>query len=601
VTRVVCCSVSAAGGRLARRLPYEHRSGRLMDTVRELWPAVDALVIIGATGIAVRAVAPLLQHKRGDPAVVAIDDAGRFVIALVGGHARGANALTREVAAVLGAAAVITTASDGAALPALDELPGFRAEGDVAGVTRRWLQGAAPAVGVAAPLSGWPVPIALTDVPAGPGGGVVTVTDLLQPVAPGQVLLRPASLLVGVGASRGADPDALSELVSAVLAGAGVERRSVAAVVTLDRKASEPAIVALGRGLDVPIRTFEAAALAGVVVPNPSAVVARAVGTPSVAEAAALLAAGPAGTLVVNKQISATGDATVAVARRRAPDGEVAVVGIGPGDPELRTAAAVTAIRHADTVIGYAAYVDAIADLASPGQRVLRFRIGAETDRCREALRRAVGGERVALVCSGDPGVYAMASLVMELGPRLGDPPVRVVPGVTAALGAAAVLGAPLGHDHAAVSLSDLLTPWEVIARRLRAVAEGDLVVTLYNPRSSRRTTQLAAALEILAGYRAPTTPAAVVTDIGAGGGGGGGASRGIGGLGGRGGGDGGAGRVGGVEGAGAVLRTTLADLDLEAVSMRSVVVVGSSSTRWIGDRMVTPRGYRAPPGEDRS
>ncbi len=128
------------------------------------------------------------------------------------------------------------------------------------------------------------------------------------------------------------------------------------------------------------------------------------------------------------------------------------------------------------------------------------------------------------------------------------------MPGVTAALGAAAVLGAPLGHDHAAVSLSDLLTPWEVIARRLRAVADGDLVVTLYNPRSSRRTTQLAAALEILAGYRAPTTPAAVVTDIG-----------------------GGRSRAG--AGAGAVVRTTLSELDLEAVSMRSVVVVGSSRT----------------------
>jgi cobalt-precorrin 5A hydrolase / precorrin-3B C17-methyltransferase len=250
-------------------------------------------------------------------------------------------------------------------------------------------------------------------------------------------------------------------------------------------------------------------------------------------------------------------------------------VGIGPGHPQLRTAAAVTAIRHADTLIGYAAYVDAIADLVGPGQQILRFPIGAEADRCQEALRRAAGGSRVALVCSGDPGVYAMASLVLELAPHLGDPPVRVVPGVTAALGAAAVLGAPLGHDHAAVSLSDLLTPWEVIARRLRAVAEGDLVVTLYNPRSSRRTTQLAAALEILAGYRPPATPAAVVTDIG---------------------GD----HTDAGPAAGVVLRATLSDLDPEAVSMRSVVVVGSSSTRWIGDRMVTPRGYHPSGDGDR-
>jgi cobalt-precorrin 5A hydrolase/precorrin-3B C17-methyltransferase len=600
---------------LGRRLPYEHRAGRLVETVGELWPAVDALVIVGAAGIAVRAVAPWLGDKRRDPAVVAVDDAGRFVIPLCGGHAGGANALAQEVAALLGAVPVITTASDGAGLPALDELPGFRAEGDVAGVTRRWLDGARPVVRVDAPVAGWPLPPGLEELepdgaghvtvtdrsrprggdepgepdgaghvtvtdrsrPGGPdepgepdGAGLVTVTDRSRPAGPGEVLLRPASLVVGIGASRGATPGPLWELLAVALKRAGVDRVCVEAVATLDRKAAEPAILALGERLGVPVRTYEAAALAGITVPHPSEVVATAVGTPSVAEAAALLAAGPEASLVATKQVSATGDSTVAIARRRTPAGELAVVGLGPGDPALRTPAAVTAIRHASTVIGYSGYVDLVADLVRPGQRVRRSPIGAEADRCREALQRAAAGEQVALVCSGDPGVYAMASLVMELAPGLGDPPVRVVPGVTAALGAAAVLGAPLGHDHAAVSLSDLLTPWEVIARRLRAIAEGDLVVTLYNPRSSRRTTQLSAALGILAEHRAPATPAAVVTDIGR------------------------AARPPGP--AAEVVRTTLAELDPDGVSMRAVVVVGASSTRWIGDRMVTPRGYPGAP-----
>jgi cobalt-precorrin 5A hydrolase/precorrin-3B C17-methyltransferase len=153
-----------------------------------------------------------------------------------------------------------------------------------------------------------------------------------------------------------------------------------------------------------------------------------------------------------------------------------------------------------------------------------------------------------------------MASLVLELAPGLGDPPVTVVPGVTAALAAAAVLGAPLGHDHAAVSLSDLLTPWDVIERRLEAVAEGDLVVSLYNPRSTRRTTQLERALAILAQHRPPATPAAIVTDVGRAG------ER--------------------------VVRTRLSEVEPGEVGMLSLVVVGSSTTRWIGSRMVTPRGY---------
>jgi cobalt-precorrin 5A hydrolase/precorrin-3B C17-methyltransferase len=554
--------VSSAGARLVRRLPFEHRAGRLVETVRELWPSVDALVLVGAVGIAVRAVAPLLDDKRRDPAVVSLDDAGRFAIALCGGHAAGANDLAQEVAALLGAQPVITTASDVTGLPGLDDLPGFRAEGDVAAVTSRWLEGAPPVVRAAPGFETWPLPPGLAGVVGADGGGRVTVSDAVhRRLSPPEVLLRPPSLVVGVGSSTGADTDALWDLATSALAQAGVVGSAVGAVATLDRKGGEPAIVALGRRLGVPVRTFDAAALAAVEVPSPSRVVANAVGTPSVAEAAALLAAGPGASLLTAKQVSVTGDSTVALARRAGPAGSLSVVGLGPGEAGLRTAAAVAAVRHADTVIGYDAYVELVADLLRPGQRVVRSPIGAEADRCHQALTRAASGEQVALVCSGDPGVYAMASLVLELAPGLGDPPVAVVPGVTAALSAAAVLGAPLGHDHAAVSLSDLLTPWEVITRRLRALAEGDFVVTLYNPRSSRRTSQLAEALAILAAHRAPSTPAAVLTDVGR-------------------------------PGSHAV-RSTLGHLDPGEVSMRSLVVVGCSTTRWIGDRMVTPRGYQ--------
>jgi cobalt-precorrin 5A hydrolase/precorrin-3B C17-methyltransferase len=217
-------------------------------------------------------------------------------------------------------------------------------------------------------------------------------------------------------------------------------------------------------------------------------------------------------------------------------------------------------VRHAEVVSGYGPYVALAADLLHPSQLVLRWPIGAETDRCRDALHRAAAGSRVALVCSGDAGVYALASLACELAPAAGHPPVTVVPGVTAALSGAAVLGGPLGHDHVAISLSDLLTPWDVIVRRLHAAAAGDFVVSFYNPRSSRRTGQLAEALAILGTARPATTPAAVLTDIG---------------------------RPGQE-----VVRTTLAELDPERVGMRSLVMVGATATRWVGDHMVTPRGY---------
>ena len=552
--RVVSFSVTAAGAALAERLPYEHRHARMVESVRSEWDQADGLVMIGATGIAVRAIAPLLQSKTSDPAVVSVDDAGHHVIALAGGHAGGANDLAAEVAALLSATAVVSTATDLAGLPALDGLPGFEATGDVAMVTRRWLDGAAPDLRRDEGLADWPVPIA-----TGPGG-TVTVTDANRPPRPGEVLLRPRSLVVGVGASRGADPAALAAATEEALDAAGLHRSCVGAIATADIKRHEPAVVALAGGLGRPVVTFPADALAKVDVPNPSPVVAGAVGTPSVAEAAALLAAGPGAVLVAEKRIGPSRDSTVAVARRRRPAGHLAVVGLGPGRAALRTAEAEAAVRHADAVIGYGPYVDQAAGLLRAAQEIVRSPIGAEAERAGEALDRAAGGQRVALVCSGDPGVYAMASLVFELAPQHGDPPVTVVPGVTAALAGAAVLGAPLGHDHASVSLSDLLTPWDVILRRLRAVAEADFVVSLYNPKSERRRTQLPEALAILGRHRPPGTPAAVLTDIGR------------------------------PDQAG--IRTTLAELDPSTVGMLSLVVIGSSQTRWIGDRMVTPRGY---------
>jgi cobalt-precorrin 5A hydrolase/precorrin-3B C17-methyltransferase len=556
---VLTGSITDAGAALARRLPFEHGHGDLVATVAARWSEVDGLVLICATGIAVRAIAPLLAAKASDPAVVCVDDGGRWAIALAGGHQGGGNALAREVAGLLGAEPVVTTATDAAGLPALDSIPGYTAEGDVAAVTRAWLDGTPPVVAVDESLGPWPLPAGL-EAGVEPGGGParVLVTDTRTTPRDGHIVLCPRSLVVGVGASSNADPEGLYRLVCDTLADAGLHPAAIAAVATIDLKRSEPAVVQLAERLGVPLRTLPGAVLAAVDVPNPSAVVDAAVGTPSVCEAAALLAGGPDATLIAEKRRSA--EATVAIARRARPEGDLAVVGLGPGDPSLRTPAAAAAVRHADTVVGYGPYLDLAADLLEPRHAVVRFPIGAEAERCATALGRAARGERVALVCSGDPGVYAMASLVCELAPAHGDPPVSIVPGVTAALAVAAVLGAPLGHDHAAVSLSDLLTPWAAIERRLEAVARADFVVSLYNPRSQRRKTQLEHALEILARHRPPPTPAAIVSDVG---------------------------RPGQK-----VIRTTIDGLDPLDVDMLSLVVVGATSTRWIGDRMVTPRGY---------
>lgn len=548
--KVLAVSVTEAGRTLSARLPYPAVHGRAATVVRRQWDEVDAFVLFLATGAAVRIVASLIADKNLDPAVVCVDEAGRFAVALTGGHAGGANALACEVAGLLGATPVVTTATDATGTPSLDLLPGFAATGDVAGVTAAILNGHAPSV---ENELDWPLPAGLEP---GDGPHRVVVTDRAIAPAPGQAVLHPPSLVAGIGTSSAAPPCLVAELLASALTEGGLARSSLGEVATIERRRDEPAITDLG----VPVRCFGPEQLATVAVPTPSEAVEVAVGTPSVAEAAALLAAGPGSRLVVRKRKNAV--ATVALARRDQPAGRVVLVGLGPGDARHRTPAASAAVRSGDVVIGYGPYVDQAADLLAPHQEIVRSPIGEEVERAGRALTDASAGRRVVVVCSGDAGVYAMAPLVLELAGRLAPGVhVEVVPGLTAAHASAAMLGAPLGHDHMFISLSDLLTPWDVIERRLRAAAEADLVVALYNPRSKGRTWQLDVARRILLEHRKPDTPVGVVTD---------------------------AGRTGET-----VRHTTLADLDVTEVGMRTCVIVGSTTTAVLAGRMVTPRGYR--------
>jgi cobalt-precorrin 5A hydrolase / precorrin-3B C17-methyltransferase len=540
----------AAAARLAEAWPNETRTydGPTKQALHRAWAECDGLVCFLAVGATTRLVAPLLDSKWVDPAVVCVDEAGRYAVALVGGHAAGANVLCARVADALAAQAVITTATDAAGLPGLDAL-GWPAEGAVARVSRALLDG--EQVGFEADAT-WPLP-ALPVAIGGAGLRRIMVTDRIVPIDENTAVLRPPSLVAGVGASKGVAADEVLALLDEALAVGGLSRSSVTALATVDAKATEEGIVAAaGRG-GWPLYSYPADQLAAVEVPNPGPAALAAVGTPSVAEAAALTCGNE---LVVAKRKSPM--ATVALARIQ-PRGRLALVGLGPGDRDLVTPRAIDELRRASVVVGLDRYLDQIRDVLRPGTRMLRSGLGDEEKRATSAVAEARKGHAVALVGSGDAGVYAMASPALAIAGA--DIDVVGVPGVTAGLAAAALLGAPLGHDHVIMSLSDLHTPWEVIERRIRAAAEGDFVVAFYNPRSQDRDWQLGAALEILARHRDPETPVGVVHD---------------------------AFRPGQ-----RVLVTTLAATDPAVADMRSVVIVGSASTRVIAGRMVTPRGYK--------
>ena len=240
--------------------------------------------------------------------------------------------------------------------------------------------------------------------------------------------------------------------------------------------------------------------------------------------------------------------------------GKLFVVGIGPGSPAQMSTAAASALDAADTIVGYTKYVELVSDLVA-GKECVSTGMMREVERCHIALDRAQSDACVAFVCSGDAGVYGMASPVLELSESYPDVDVEIIAGITAAQSGSAVLGAPLAHDYAVISLSDLLTPWELIEKRLAAVASADFCVALYNPRSKKRVDRLERAAAIMLRYKSPQTLCGWVRNIG---------------------------RAG--QESGTLLLSELGSFEAD---MFTTVFIGNAQTRLVGSSMVTPRGYR--------
>lgn len=494
--------------------------------LRDLFSAGHPIIGLCAAGVLIRALAPLLVDKQVEPPVLAVAEDGSAVVPLLGGH-HGANALARRIGEALGVAAAVTTAGDLRFGVALDAPPaGWRLANPHN--LKRFVAALMP--GATVRLDGdaeW-----LTDsrLPIDPKSPLtIRVTERVVSGSTADTLVyHPAVLAVGVGCERGADPEEVVALARRILAENSLAEASVAGIFSLDVKSDEPAVHAVADALGVRARFFDAARLEEERprLLSPSPLVFREVGCHGVAEGAALAAAGPGGLLVVPKIRSARATCAVARAPRvidveavGCPRGRLAVVGIGPGGADWRTAEAVAALSGATDLIGYRLYLDLLGPLAR-GKIRHAYDLGEEEARTRAALDLAAAGRSVALVCSGDPGIYAMASLVFELLEREDRPDWRrvalgVVPGISALQAAAARAGAPLGHDFCAISLSDLLTPWEVIERRVRVAAEGELVIAFYNPVSMQRTWQLAAAARILLEHRPADTPVVLARNLG--------------------------------------------------------------------------------------
>lgn len=571
--------------------PFEN----IAEAMPQRFLAGDAIVCVMAAGIVFRVLAPYLKSKQEDPAVIVVDEAGRHAVPLLGGHAAGANDLAREIAGHLGGEAVLTTSSDVQGLTSPDEVARILGVAvDDHEALRRV---------TAVQVNGGRVCIEAPDDPQVEGYGWVEPGGSLEGYD-GRLLLTsadirgaesngvPTAMLItrdvaaGIGCHSGTQAAAIIGAIKETCSAAGIDPRAVAVIASVDLKEDEPGLRQAAAELGAELKVFPARELEALNCPG-SDFVNDSVGTPAVSEPAALLAAGEGAGLLAGKSaferitvalaaVPSTGktaagasptagnnesnfpfpNPTTGNSESDSPTGRVLVVGTGAGSMPLLTHEAAEAIRAADVVVGYRTYTEQLK-LLFPGKEYISGSMGKEIERCRKALEQAGVGRTVALISSGDPGVYGMAGPVLEMANGI---PVTVIPGVTAAQIAASRLGAPLMNDYVTLSLSDLLTPREEVLRRATAAAASDMVICLYNPSSRKRRPLFEEVCEILSRHRPGETPVGWLKDAG------------------------GPGEEGGI--------ITLAELALQDVDMRTIIIVGNSKTVVVNGRMVTARGY---------
>ncbi|MDF5711424.1 MAG: precorrin-3B C(17)-methyltransferase [Nostoc sp. S4] len=523
------------------------------ETLRELFAQGTPLIGICAAGILIRTLAPMLCDKRQEPPVLAVAEDGSAVVPLLGGLA-GVNNLARRIAQALEIKPAITATGDlrlGTAL--LSPPPGYHLANpdDAKKFISDLLAGAQVKLEGTAPwLSDSKLPIDAN------GDLTIQVTEHLVTPTPNCLVYHPGTIAIAIdGIIAYTDP---VTLVQQLLADATLATASVAGIFAPITAAADPAIHAVASALRVPARFFSSNQLENLLSEGYSS-----------AQAAAIAVTG-------TSPISSSPHIAIAIAQEPIdpntigqPRGRLAIIGTGPGGQEWMSGEVKEILKSATDLVGYKTYLDLIGSLGDGKQRHESDNRQEEA-RAKMALDLAASGRYVAVVSSGDPGIYAMATAVFEVCDRYPKPEwdsidIYVAPGISAMQAAAAAIGAPLGHDFCAISLSDILKPWSAIAQRIAAAAEADFVIAFYNPVSKERTWQLAEARNILLQYRTCDTPVVLARNLG---------------------------RPGQI-----VKVITLEELTPTTADMRTIILVGSTKTRIIKRRdgniwVYTPRRY---------
>ncbi len=547
------------------------------------WPELDLIIFIGSIAASIRIINSFLTSKDKDPGVIVIDNKCSKIVPLIGLHQSNTQNIAYQIANLLGGEIIETNNSNDQSFLNLDAFGnqwGWKRSGETRNWSKLVIKQAKNEEIFCQQLSGnnlWK---------NSESGKIINhinekEADKLDSSFHVSIFKNhkttwhPPVLWIGIGCERNTSKELIVNSLNHFLESGNLSPKSIAGLATIDIKKDEKGILELAEENELPIKFFTKEDLSKIIVPNPSSVVQKEIGTPSVAEASCLLAAGEESKLVKEKRIfkdkdfpkNQTGAVTIAVAESKnqyyPTNGEIHIIGSGPGDISFLTNDSKKALARCTVWIGYKMYLDLIKPLQRSDQVLIESKLTEEKDRCRKAIKLAEEGIKVALISSGESGLYGMAGLLLELLQKIkkeNRPYFEVHPGISSVQLAAAISGAPLMNDFCSISLSDKLTPWSLIEKRIKGALLGDFVIALFNPQSIERNWQLKSVIDQCLKSRPKNTPVLIAREVGR-------------------------------ENQSKKF-VTLDTIPLKEIDMLSIIIIGNSKTTLIDEIFLTPRGY---------
>ena len=547
------------------------------------WQELDLIIFVGSIGATIRIINSFLTSKDQDPGVIVIDNKCSKIVPLIGLHQSNTQNIALQISNLLGGQIIETSNSSDNNFLNLDSFGnhwGWKRSGKIQNWSELIIKQAKNEEIFCKQSSGNSLWQTST---SGKSINQINKKENEKPNSTFHVSIfennkttwHPPVLWIGIGCERGTSKEFIANSLNDLLKSSNLSHLSIAGFATIDIKKDEKGIVELAEENNFPIRFFTKEDLSRIIVPNPSRVVQNEIGTSSVAEASCLLAAGEESKLLKEKRIfknkdirkSKFGAVTIAIAESKnqyfPTNGEIHIIGSGPGDISFLTNDAKKTLSRCTVWIGYKMYLDLIKPLKRADHVLIESKLTEEKDRCTKAIKLAEEGIKVALISSGESGFYGMAGLLLELLQKIKKqyrPYFEVHPGISSVQLAAALSGAPLMNDFCSISLSDKLTPWSLIKQRIEGALLGDFVIALFNPQSIERNWQLKSVIDQCLKSRKGDTPVLIARQVGR-------------------------------ENQSKKF-FTLNNIPFKEIDMLSIIIIGNSQTTLVEGIFLTPRGY---------